>query len=265
MSSINEFKFYSLTNPNHKSYVNFIFTDRLDNCFECYLTDFNKKAVMPFHMATLKSNMKNKNINTLAPLNKPFIGTVEDIIDDTIIVSMAFIDKDALEYKLFLEETSKNKILAINIKKYTTKNNINYNDYWEKVIYPIDRMRMETNEFNLFDYILNNVDIVSKDSNLDYHLDKSIIDTLANMNLKTTIPNIKFKLVSTNGINNIKKNIERALEISNTTDILDIMIETPPNYYVTSTKTTDTSSHIKFLTALEALSKNTENNIYYNI
>jgi hypothetical protein len=38
------------------------------------LTDYNKKAIMPFHMATQKSNMKNKNINTLAPLNKPLIG-----------------------------------------------------------------------------------------------------------------------------------------------------------------------------------------------
>ncbi len=260
MSSINEIKFYSLINPNHKSYVNFIFTDRLDNCFECYLTDFNKKAVMPFHMATLKNNMKHKNINTLAPLNKPLVGIVEEIMDDTIIVSMAFIDKEALEYKLFLEETSKNKVLAINVRKYTTKNNLNYNDYWEKVIYPIDRLRMETNEFNLFDYILNNIDTISKEGNLD----KSILDTLTNINMKTSIPNIKFKLVSTNGIENIKKMIDLALNISNTKDILDVMIETPPNYYVSSTKTTDITNHQKFITALENLSKNVENNIYFN-
>jgi hypothetical protein len=50
-----------------------MFTNKLDNCFECHLTDFNKKAIMPFHMATQKSNMKHKSINTLAPLNKPLI------------------------------------------------------------------------------------------------------------------------------------------------------------------------------------------------
>jgi translation initiation factor 2 alpha subunit (eIF-2alpha) len=171
---------------------------------------------------------------------------------------MAFIDKEALEYKLFLEETSKNKVLAINVKKYTTKNNLNYNDYWEKVIYPIDRMRVETNEFNLFDYILNNVEIISKEG----HLDKSILDTLSNMNLKTNIPNIKFKLVSTNGVDNIKKIINLALENSNTKDILDVMVETPPNYYITSTKTMDVSYHNKFLNSLESLSKNQENNIH---
>ena len=262
MSSINDFKFYSLTNPNHKSYVNFMFINRSENCFECILTDYNnKKAVMPFHMATMKSNMKHKNINTLAPLNKPFVGIVEDIIDDTIIVSMAFIDKDALEYKLFLEETSKNKVLAINVRKYTTKNNISYNDYWERVIYPIDRMRMETNEFNLFDYILNNIESISQDGNLD----KSIIETLSNISLKTTVPSIKFKLVSTNGIYNIKKMIDIALEISNTKDILEVMIESAPNYFVLSKETTDTIPHKKFIDALENLAKNLENNIHISL
>jgi translation initiation factor 2 alpha subunit (eIF-2alpha) len=240
-----------------------MFTNRLDNCFECFLTDFNKKAVMPFHMATMKSNMKHKNINTLAPLNKPFVGIVEDIIDDTIIVSMAFIDKDALEYKLFLEETSKNKVLAINVRKYTTKNNISYNDYWERVIYPIDRMRMESNEseFNLFDYILNNVDSISQDGNLD----KSIIETLSNISLKTTVPCIKFKLVSTNGIDNIKKMIDMALDVSKTKDILEVMIESAPHYYVSSKETTDTTHHKKFIDALENLAKNIENNIYISL
>lgn len=260
MSSMNDFKFYSLTNPNQKSYVNFMFTNRLDNCFECYLTDFNKKAVMPFHMATQKSNMKHKSINTLAPLNKPLIGIVEDIIDDTIIVSMAFVDKDALDYKLFLEETSKNKILAINVRKYTTKNNISYIDYWQRAIYPIDRMRIENNEFNLFDYILNNVDSISKEG----FLDKSIIDTLANINLKTIVPTVKFKLVSTNGINNIKNMIDTALTISNTKDILEVMIESAPIYYVSSKETTDTLPHMKFIDALEKISKNLENNIHFS-
>ena len=259
MSNIHEFKFYSLTIPNEKTLVNFVFTNRTDNCFECFLTDYNKKAIMPFHLATLKNNLKNKNINTLAPLNKPFIGTVEEINDDTIIVSMAFIDKDSLEYKLFLEETSKNKIIASNVKKYTTKNNINYIEYWEKYIYPIDinRNRMETNEFNLFDYILNNME--------DSHLDKSILDALQSINLKTTLPNIKFKLVSTNGIINTKKMINLALEMSNTKDILEVNIESAPNYYVSSNSTTDNTYHNKFIQALESLSKNLENGIFISL
>lgn len=262
MTSLNDFRFYNSINPMHKSYVNFMFTNKLDNCFECHLTDFNKKAVMPFHMATQKSNMKHKSINTLAPLNKPLVGIVEDIIDDTIIVSMAFIDKQSLDYKLFLEETSKNKILTINIKKYTTKNNINYNDYWEKSIFPIDKMRTETdNEFNLFDYILNNVDSISEEG----YLDKSILDTLTSINLKTVIPTIKFKLVSTNGIENIKKMLDIALTKSNTKDILEVILEASPNYYVSSKETTDTTPHEKFIAALEDLAKNQENNIHVSL
>ncbi len=252
--SIHEFKFYSLTNPNHKSLVNFIFTNRIDNCFECLLTDYNKKAIMPFHMATQKSNLKNKNINTLAPLNKPLVGEVEEINDDTIIISMAFVDKTSLEYKLFVEESSKNKLVISSVKRYTTKNNINYISYWEEHIYPLDEERLNEEEIvSLFDYILK----VGK-------LDISILDYLQDADTKTVIPNIKFKLVSTTGCSNIKRILQLALNNTNTTEILDVMIESAPNYFVSSKLTTDFTYHKKFLEELENLSKNPENNIYYS-
>lgn len=251
--SIHEFKFYSVTNPNHKSLVNFIFTNRIDNCFECLLTDYNKKAIMPFHMATQKSNLKNKNINTLAPLNKPLVGEVEEINDDTIIISMAFVDKTSLEYKLFIEESSKNKLVISSVKRYTTKNNINYISYWEEHIYPLDEERLNEEEIlSLFDYILK----VGR-------LDISILDYLQDADTKTVIPNIKFKLVSTTGCSNIKRILQLALNNTNTNEILDVMIESAPNYYVSSKLTTDFTYHKKFLQELEDLSKNSENNIYY--
>ena len=215
MTSINDFKFYSITAPGQKSLVNFIFTNRIDNCFECLLTDYNKKAIMPFHLATQKSNLKNKSVNTLAPLNKPLIGEVEEINDDTIIISMAFINKESLEYKLFVEESSKNKLIISSVKRYTTKNNINYISFWEQHIYPIDMERNHQDEHvSLFDYILK----VGK-------LDAAILDYLQECDTKTTLLNIKFKLVSTNGCNNIKQMIKQALINSNTTDILDVNVE----------------------------------------
>ena len=254
MTNINDFKFYSLTSPSEKSLVNFIFTNRIDNCFECFLTDYNKKAIMPFHLATQKSNLKNKSVNTLAPLNKPLIGEVEEINDDTIIISMAFINKESLEYKLFVEESSKNKLIISSVKRYTTKNNINYISYWEEHIYPIDIERHHQEEqISLFDYILK----VGK-------LETSILDYLQENDRKTTIPNIKFKLVSTNGTNTIKQMIKQALINSNTTDILEVNIESSPNYYVSSKVTTDNSHHNKFLQELEKLSKNLDNNIFYS-
>ncbi len=255
MSNIQDFKFYSLNNPNHKSFVNFMFINRIDNCFECFLMDYNKKALMPFHMATQKSNLKNKNINTLAPLNKPFIGEVEEVNDETIIISMAFINKESLEYKLFIEESSKNKLIISSVKRYTTKNNINYISYWEEYIHPIDQERYNEDEpVSLFDYILK----VGK-------LDISILNYLQECETKSTMPNIKFKLVSTNGCDNIKQMIQLALNNTNTADILDIMIESSPNYYVSSKITTDFSYHNKFLQELEKLSKNLDNNIFISL
>ena len=123
-------------------------------------------------------------------------------------------------------------------------------------------MRTETeNEFNLFDYILNNVDTISKEG----FLDKSILDSLSGINLKTFIPTIKFKLKSTNGIENIKKMIDIALTKSNTKDILEVMIEASPNYYVLSKETIDTTPHEKFISALKELAQNQENNIYMSL
>jgi hypothetical protein len=253
MSTMNEFKFYSTTNPNHKSLVNFIFTNRIDNCFECFLTDYNKKAIMPFHMATQKSNLKHKNINTLAPLNKQLIGEVEEINDDTIIISMAFVDKASLEYKLFVEETSKNKLVISSVKRYTTKNNINFINYWEEHIYPLDEERLnEEDILSLFDYILK----VGS-------LEASILSYLQDCDAKVIIPNIKFKLVSTNGCSNIKRILQLALNNTNTTEFLDVMIESAPNYFVSSKVTTEFTYHKKFLQELEDLSKNPENNIFY--
>ena len=110
----------------------------------------------------------------------------------------------------------------------------------------------EEEDISLFDYNIK----VGK-------LDTSILDYLQNSDVKTTIPNMKFKLVSTNGCNNIKEMIQLALHNTNTTDILDVMIEAAPKYYVSSKKTTDNSYHIKFLEELEKLSKNLDNNIYY--
>ena len=155
------FRFYSTDCPDEKSMVNFIFTKHHENCFECYLPDYDIIAIMPFQLATQKTSLKYKHVNTLAPLHKPFIGTVEEISDDqTIIISMAFINKDSYEYKEFEENNQKNKCLLSCVKKYAIKNNMNFNQYWENIIYPLDSKK---NNFSLFDYIIENIDNIYKE------------------------------------------------------------------------------------------------------
>ncbi len=219
------FRFYSNNYPNEKSMVNFIFTKHLDNCFECFLPEYNINAIMPFQFATLKTSLKNKNINTLAPLNKPLVGTVEEISsDNTIIISMAYIDKQSDEYKTFEDDNQKNKCLVSCVKQYTTKNNINFIEYWENRIYPLDIKR---DMFSLFDYIIENINDL-------FEIDKTLLDLIKNIVIKNTNPITKFKMVSSNGIDEIKEAITKTLHDTKMYNILNITLETPPIYIISS-------------------------------
>ncbi len=219
-----QFRFYSSNYPNVKTMVNFMFTKHHENCFECYLPDYDISAIMPFQLATLKTSLKHKHVNTLAPLLKPFVGTVEEISDDnTIIISMAYINKDSDEYKIFEETNNKNRILLSCVKKYTIKNNHNFNQYWESNIYPLDKKR---EEFSLFDYIIENSD--------ELDIDKILLDLIKNITVKTTNPITKFKMVSSNGIQSIKESINKALVDTNMQNILNISLESPPIYNISS-------------------------------
>jgi hypothetical protein len=253
---MSRFKLYSIDYPEEKSLVNFIFTEHCKDCFKCYLPDYDTNAIMPFQLATLKNSIK-KNINTLAPLNKPFIGIIEEVSPDTIIVSMAYVDKDSKDYKQFEEDCVKNKILVTQIKKYATKNNLNYINLWENAIYPIDKKR---EQFSLFDYIINNIDDVARDG----HLDIKLLQALKETTFKTTNPITNFKMVSNNGVDCIKNAINKTLDETNLRESIDVFIDSTPNYYIVSKDDLHTDYHVIFLKALEKLGKNLENSVFIN-
>jgi hypothetical protein len=250
-----QFKLYSSIYPLEKSLVNFIFTEHCKDCFNCYLTDYNVKAIMPFQLATLRTSLK-KNVNTLAPLNKQLVGTIEEIIEDTIIISMAYIDKESIEYKTFEEDTIKNKRLTASIKQYTTKNNMNFNKYWEEKIYPLDILREDS---SLFDYINENLDKYNDEN----YFDESLILSLKQILIKNKNPITKFKMISQSGIESIKTIINKAFEITKKYTDLYIILESTPNYIISSKNPEiQEKDHIEFLKVLEKLGKNPENLVY---
>ena len=104
--------------PNEKDLVNFIFTSRDKDILNCYLVDYNLPAVMPHRFATLKK--KVKGWNKIAPLNKPLVGTVEEVGTDnppTIIISIAYINKEDSDYIDFTKKTNNNNSLLSIFKK----------------------------------------------------------------------------------------------------------------------------------------------------
>ncbi len=255
---MSRFKLYSLDYPEEKSLVNFIFTEHCKDSFKCYLPDYDTNGIMPFQLATLKTSVK-KNINTLAPLNKPLIGSIEEVIDGTIIVSMAYIDKESKDYKDFEDECIKNRILQSHIKKYAVKNNLNYINLWENAIYPIDKKR---DTLSLFDYIINNIDEVASNG----YLDICLLESLKEITFKTINPITNFKMVSNNGVNTIKNAIKLALEETKLEEFIDVFVDSTPNYYITNKKNQETNpeQHIIFLKALEKFGKNPESSVFIN-
>jgi hypothetical protein len=248
------FKLYN-NNPIEKNLVNFIFTEHGKDCFKCYLPDYDIDAIMPFQLATYKTNIK-KNINTLAPLNKPLVGIIDEVIDETIIISMAYIDKESLDYKKFEEDSIKNKRLVSCIKQYATRNKLNYINVWEYYIYPIDTIR---NEFSLFDYIINHLDNIA----LEGKFDSKLIESLQQIPIKNSNPITKFKMVSTEGIVKLKKVIKEALDINKFE--LEIILDSTPNYIITSkNEEINSSHHMLFLQTLEKLGKLPENSVFIN-
>ncbi len=244
-----KFKFYNTITPKEKSFVNFIFTEHGKDCFKCYLTDYDMEAIMPFQLATFKSSIKS--YNSLAPLNKPMIGTVEEINDDNIILSMVFIDKNSSEYKDFENTNIKNKKLVSCIKQYAIKNKTDYIEIWEHYIYPIDNVRRQkTQDNSLFDFIIDNLE----DQMLNF--EKDLLDSLQKLNVKNTEIITKFKFVSLEGINMTKQLINQALEETNLKDSIKIMIESTPNYYIKSLNNSTKEDHNLFLKKLQLLGKN---------
>ena len=162
-------KLYGSTLPEEKTYVNFIFIERLDHCIICKLIDYDLECIMPLKSLTRKKNIKS--LNKLTPLNKKFIGWIEEITSTDIILSFAFVDKECQNYKNLVELNSKNELLKNIFKKYFYKNNLNLNELWEKIIHPIDIIR---NELSIFDYFVKNIDTLNLNNDFKKFINESL-------------------------------------------------------------------------------------------
>lgn len=238
-----KFRFYSVEHPKEKTLVNFIFTEHDKDCLKCFLTDFNISAIMPYQLATLKNTIKS--LNSLAPLNKPLIGTVEEVNNEVIIISMAYIDKKSQEYKVFEENNKRNKKLITCVRQYAYKIQQDYVSVWEQVIYPVDSTR---DNFSLFDHLFDNIHLIKENG---------LIDLLKQLTFEESDNKTKFQMISNCGVNRMKELIDF---VSNETSIKPfIMLESPPNYIIQS------SNNQLFLEVLVKRGKDNNINIVLNL
>ena len=234
-----QLKFYETNSPTLKSYVNFIFTERSENFFSCYLIDFNIDAIMPVQMLTKRK--KIRSINKLTPLNKPMIGIIEDISDNDISVSTAYIDEEDESYIAFKENNTKNNILKGIFTRYSYKNMKSLNDLWKSVVYPLYKeLKLSDCEDSLYDYFVSQYEKLDIDSEFKDFIKENII-----INIKKEFEN-EFKLVSIDGIETTKKLLEETLKEYQKEVNCDINLDYTPNYKLLSTKA-DNSTFFKIL------------------
>jgi len=238
-----KFKLYQRNLPKEKTMVNFIFTEHMADCFKCHLIDYNVDAIMPLRLATTKTSIKSPK--SLAPLNKPMVGIVEEINEDNIIISMAYVDKESEEYKEFETTNDQTKKMVGVVKKYATMNKRNYVEFWEETFHPLDMSRPD--DTSLFDHVFDSIDI----------LDQQLVMMLQALMLKRTVQPTRFKMISQNGINVLKQTIENALNNTNLRDKICITMDTPPNFIIISNDDTiDETHHNIFKNKLIELGKN---------
>lgn len=133
--------------PNIGDYINFIFTDHRENYLMCKLVDYDLNAIMTFQCLTNKK--KIKSIKSLAPLNKPMIGIIENIDDNNIELNLINVNVNEDAYKDFSLLNQNNHVLKKLINKYIHTISNNLDEIMEKYIYNI-------NEKDILSFILEN-------------------------------------------------------------------------------------------------------------
>ena len=72
------FRLYGTNIPSKGEYVNFIFTERNKHELKTYLLDYHVNGFMTYAEATTRRRVRSWN--NIAPLDKPMIGFVEEIV-----------------------------------------------------------------------------------------------------------------------------------------------------------------------------------------
>ena len=252
-----EFCMFKRDYPPAKEFVNFIFTKRDDNMLYCKLLDYNISASMPFHNATRKKRIKSWN--RITPLNKNFIGIVEESSLNNVILSMAFVDKDSDQYKEFINTSSRNTSLKNLFLKYSHKFSKDTNFLWEQYIAPLDLERDLST--CLYDHVASNLEKIKDDDLRNFIEDELKLNNQKSMdtNLKTT-----FGLIAIGGIEDSKKLIENTKKFmfENYKINFNVTLDTTPNYVLHSEQRTTSENHTIFMDKMKEDAEKFTNKIF---
>lgn len=219
------------------------FISRNESHIEAILLEYNINGIMSYNNATKKK--KVKNWNQLIPLNKPIVAKVEDTTDNIIELGLLSLTE---KQDILLEKFNENKILLSQFKKLCIENSLDFNEFWIKIIHPIDKMRKEENEENtsLLKYFYNNFNKVEELIN-NKELSNKLAEKRKNEKIIT-----KIGIISQQGIAIILKVIKKTIDENNDWDYTFKYIAAP-YYHLESF--TNLENHEKFINYLETEAK----------
>jgi len=252
---LNSFRIYGNEQPLKGDYVSIKFMERNSLYLRVKLIDYNTEGIMAWKHLTTKKHIKN--INKIAPLNKKLIALVDDIIDDNIHLSLAYIDKESKEYNNYIINKNDNKKLLMVLKKTSNILKNDLNDFWKRAIYPFDIERrnqiIQTKKFiTLYNFIKENIYSSSHIPDNELEL---IIKNISNCDTPKNIKLIsKIGIISSKSILETKKLIQDTYDYMYNTTI-KMKIDKVPFYVIESYKLTSSiNEHKKFITKLIELS-----------
>ena len=243
------FQIYYNIKPVLNEYVLVKFTKRNASHFEGELIEYNINCIMSYNNASKKK--KVYNWNKIIPLEKLLVARIEEIYDNYVQVSTAYFDD---EQKILLEKFNDNKILISMIKKLCYENKLEFNNFWTKIIHPIDKIRKEeeTND-SLLKYFKDNFNKVKELIDND-EISNKLKEIKKNNKIIT-----KIGLISPDGIDKTHFVINKIINNFHIDDYI-LKYESAP-YYILETTTDEI--HELFIKTLEKEAK--ENKIFTKI
>lgn len=187
--------------PQNGEYVNFKFIEYRENYLMCKLTDYDKECIMTFQCLTNKKRIKS--LKSLAPLNKDFIGLIENIDNENIELNLVNINKNSTEYDNFVENNKKNHMLKKFINQYIHKYNKNKDNILQEYIYKLEKNK------NYLDQILEN-----NEENDFYEFIRKNFNSNSNK-----LNELKLKISCYGDINNVIKLFDETINELNIKDI----------------------------------------------
>ena len=157
-------------------------------------------------------------MNALVPVNKNLIGIIEDTENDSYTISLAYNDFTSEDFSTFTKLCSNNKKIISVSKRYTSKNNLDFEEFWNNNILII-------NEKDKYSYIKNNLQNFLK--KLEYpDLFNEYMETTNKVKENGNIK--KIGIVTQGSFIKLQEDIKSIIQNSN----IEIILDKLPNYIV---------------------------------